>query len=53
MSEMVAVQYTCIMDLNNIDFYVFSYSAIERVLGNFLVTLICCNFFLTSLFRKN
>lgn len=27
MSEMVAVQYTCIMNLNNIDFYIFSYSA--------------------------
>lgn len=49
MSEMVAVQYTCITSLNNTDFYVFSYSATgkktERVLENSLVTLICCNFF--------
>lgn len=27
MSEMVAVQYTCVINLNNTDFYVFSYSA--------------------------
>lgn len=30
MSEMVAVQYTCILNLNNTDFYVFSYSPTEK-----------------------
>lgn len=36
---MVSVQYACVMNLHNTDFYVFSYSAIgkknEKVFGEF------------------
>ena len=31
MSETVGVQYTCIMNLNHTDFYVFSYSATGKM----------------------